>query len=428
MTTTSHGTGAVAAPPPGRVPDGRAPGGRAPGGRATGGRATDGRALLRAARRDRGWSQADAARELSALAERTGVTVAGPASLKTQLSRWENGHATPEPEYRALLGTLYDSAPAGLGLAAEGQVPAGQPGSLIGALAEAEALDDTALGLLREQVAATARLDHRLGPAGAADVLAAQVERLVTLADHVLSETLRRDLCALLAEAALLAGDLERDRARPVPSWSRYGTARAAALEAGRPDLAARARAGRAGLLLDMGEPDRARTLVGDADDAWSAVVRSAADAGGSGDVDGAGDAVAGSTVAGGEPAGEGTDGPGRTRIDAVRPGFTVEVDAIRHRRNLARASSGDEGACTALERAAGDDARPVRERAEASAVLALALRRAGRADDAVTHARRADLLALRIGAPRIAALVAEMLGPGTQTSTAPARSSSAAR
>ncbi|MET0191575.1 MAG: helix-turn-helix transcriptional regulator [Pseudonocardia sediminis] len=429
MTTTSPGTGAAATPPPGHVPDGRTTGGRA-----TTGRATTGRALLRAARQDRGWSQADAARELSALAERTGVVVAGPASLKTQLSRWENGHATPEPEYRALLGTLYDSDPAGLGLATDETVPTEQPGPLIGALAEAETLDDTALGLLREQVAATARLDHRLGPAGAADVLAAQVERLVTLADHVLPETLRRDLCALLAEAALLAGDLERDRARPTVSWSRYGTARAAALEAGRSDLAARAWAGRAGLLLDAGEPDRARTLLGDADDAWAAVVRSTADAADAVDV---ADTVAGGTTAGSEPASEGTDDPGRTRIDVVRPGLTVEVDAIRHHRNLARAASGDDRARVALERAAGDDAQPVRRRAEASAALALTLRRAGRADDAVTHARRAHLLALRIGAPRIAALVADVLGPepvraagetGAQASVAPARSSSAAR
>ncbi|MDN5917666.1 MAG: helix-turn-helix domain-containing protein, partial [Pseudonocardia sp.] len=239
-----------------------------------------GRALLRAARQDRGWSQAVAARELSALAAHTGVAVAGPASLKTQLSRWENGHAAPEPEYRALLGTLYDRDPAGLGLVADGQAPAdaAEPaGQLPGALAEAGALDDTALGLLREQVDATARLDHRLGPAGAADVLAAQVDRLVTLADHVLPETTRRAVCTLLARAALLAGDLERDRARTGASWSRYGTARAAAHEAGRSDLAARAWAARAGLLVDAGEPDRARALLGDATDAWSALVRSEA-------------------------------------------------------------------------------------------------------------------------------------------------------
>ena len=43
--------------------------------------------------------------ELMKLAERKKIGVASAASLKTQLSRWENGHVTPD-YYQALLCEL----------------------------------------------------------------------------------------------------------------------------------------------------------------------------------------------------------------------------------------------------------------------------------------------------------------------------------
>jgi transcriptional regulator with XRE-family HTH domain len=62
---------------------------------------------LRDARRDRGWSQTAAVARLRELAEQGQVDVASAASLKTQLSRWENGTVPDEP-YRTLLAELYD--------------------------------------------------------------------------------------------------------------------------------------------------------------------------------------------------------------------------------------------------------------------------------------------------------------------------------
>ena len=71
---------------------------------------------LRTARAARGWSQAEAARELAALARSRGLPVAAAASLKTLLSRWENGHSLPEQQYRTLLADLYGRQPTELGL------------------------------------------------------------------------------------------------------------------------------------------------------------------------------------------------------------------------------------------------------------------------------------------------------------------------
>jgi transcriptional regulator with XRE-family HTH domain len=69
---------------------------------------------LQAARRARGWSQARAVSELVRLAKWKEIHVASAASLKTQLSRWENGHVAPD-YYQGLLCEIYKSTPGELG-------------------------------------------------------------------------------------------------------------------------------------------------------------------------------------------------------------------------------------------------------------------------------------------------------------------------
>lgn len=78
---------------------------------------------LQAARRAKGWSQGRAVWEITNLAAKKNMTVASARSLKTQLSRWENGHVTPEyyrPLLRELLGLTRNEltpAPATPGIA-----------------------------------------------------------------------------------------------------------------------------------------------------------------------------------------------------------------------------------------------------------------------------------------------------------------------
>ena len=74
---------------------------------------------LQAVRHARGWSQARVVWELTRLAGRKGVTVASGASLKTLLSRWENGHATPQYFYQDLLCSLYDATLRELGFGSQ---------------------------------------------------------------------------------------------------------------------------------------------------------------------------------------------------------------------------------------------------------------------------------------------------------------------
>lgn len=85
---------------------------------------------LKAARLAQGWSQARMAHELEWLAQRKKISIASTASLKTQISRWENGHVTPD-FYQPLLCELFGTTSAKLGFTGQ-ELPSG-PSSETGA-------------------------------------------------------------------------------------------------------------------------------------------------------------------------------------------------------------------------------------------------------------------------------------------------------
>jgi transcriptional regulator with XRE-family HTH domain len=72
---------------------------------------------LRAARAERNWSQSRVIAELQKHARSLGVTLPSPSSLKTELSRWENGHRTPDAFYQRLFAMAYGRSPEDLGIA-----------------------------------------------------------------------------------------------------------------------------------------------------------------------------------------------------------------------------------------------------------------------------------------------------------------------
>jgi hypothetical protein len=82
---------------------------------------------LQAARHARGWSQSRAIWELTRLAQHKRVKIASETSLKTLLSRWENGHAAPERFYQDLLCIVYKAAPRELGFGSQSFPSDSQP-------------------------------------------------------------------------------------------------------------------------------------------------------------------------------------------------------------------------------------------------------------------------------------------------------------
>jgi transcriptional regulator with XRE-family HTH domain len=396
------------------------------------------RVALRRARTERGWSQADAARELRDLARGRDGPDATAASLKTQLSRWENGHAVPEPEYRHLLGELYARTPEELGLRPEGS--SAEPtarGRLQAELAAAAAVDDEVLALWAGQLDLARRLDDELGAAGAGELVRAQVEQLRRTMEHTLPGHGRAAVAIVLADTAELAGRQALDQGDPEEAWSRYSTARAAALESGSPLALVHALAGQAEVLGEVDDADAAVRLLRDVSPPGPAAarVRLAAALGAAHAA--AGDAAAAhrefdraaltarhlpSPAALPDPRPPGPRAPhlrpspeppsDHVRPDVTRPGVQVEVADLHRRRGHALAALRDPAAVEPLEGAlVAPVPLSVRHRAAVHADLAVALGTAGRPAEATEHAEAARRLAERIGSRRIAARLARRSG-----------------
>jgi len=75
---------------------------------------------LRQARDSLGWSQARLIHAMQQQAAVLDMRLATPASLKTQISRWENGHCQPDDIYRQVFRALYARTDEELGFSAEG--------------------------------------------------------------------------------------------------------------------------------------------------------------------------------------------------------------------------------------------------------------------------------------------------------------------
>ena len=71
---------------------------------------------LREVRIARGWSQGRLIFAMRQEGASRGLSLASPASLKTQISRWENGHCQPDAMYRNVLAAVYGLSQERLGL------------------------------------------------------------------------------------------------------------------------------------------------------------------------------------------------------------------------------------------------------------------------------------------------------------------------
>jgi hypothetical protein len=329
------------------------------------------------------------------------MVAANPASLKTQLSRWENGHTAPDDQHRGLLAELYDRDEWELGLVHE---PPAEAGTLTSSLAAAAAVDDTALGLLREQLDTARRLDRRLGAAAVLGSVRGQLTHLEATLAHTLAPARRCALASLLAETASLAGAQALDSGAATQAWEHLETAKAAAREAESPALLGHALAEQAEVLLDVGEPAAAVQAVEHAVKVmpttappplrvWLAARRAAILAA-AGDGPAARDALTAADTS--------------ARLDLHYPAVGyLELDAAAPHRWLGHALCvlADPSAVDELERAvnAGDDSEgPVREQAAARVDLVAALHSAGRPAEAAEQARLARALAGRIGSSRL--------------------------
>lgn len=219
---------------------------------------------LQAARVERDWKQSYVLAELKRLARRHRMTVAEDASLKTMLSRWENGHAIPDTDYRRLFRELYGRTDEELGFTDEpGTVSLDDPtDELRHRLAAATTVDAGLVALLAQQTDHLRVMDRQLGAPALMEQMRGHVAHLDDLLSHAVRSAERVPLAAILSDAAALAGWQAIDLGAFGMAWRHHETAKAAAREASSAALLAHAAAQQAYVLAELDQPLSAVALA----------------------------------------------------------------------------------------------------------------------------------------------------------------------
>lgn len=162
---------------------------------------------LKQARLTRRWSQLRLIVELEACGDAKGLVMPSRPSLKTQVSRWENGHVHPQEPYVALLSEIYGRTAAELGLARSITGPWTPGPSLPNAH---EKTTPEFIACLDELLAEYTKTDNVVGSAHLAGVVAAHVQQLESM---VLTTrgALKDDVLRLCSRFGEFAGWLYQD-------------------------------------------------------------------------------------------------------------------------------------------------------------------------------------------------------------------------
>lgn len=208
--------------------------------------------LLRTARTRRGYTQQQVISDLLRLAHVRNVPVMSTSSLKTKLSRWENGREQVSVPYRPLFRDLYGLRNEELGFPPE-EVDEGAE-QLRARLAVARTVDASMVELFRQQLEQARALDRQFGGVTTLDQLRAQIAKVQELLDFSITTGQRSPLARVLTEASALAGWEAIDRNAHAQAWQHHETAKAAAREAGDQYLLVHAMAQQAFILVDLDE------------------------------------------------------------------------------------------------------------------------------------------------------------------------------
>lgn len=207
---------------------------------------------LQAVRHSLDYTAAQVIDLLTRRADRLNLPVASKASLKTKLSRWENGKEQPSETYQRLFREIYGRTNAELGFPDEAEEDP-EAAELRSRIVVARTVDRATVELFRRQVDHARHVDRRFGGITLLDQLRAQIEQVHHLLSHSIG-TQRAALAAALVEASTLAGWQALDRAALGQAWNHYERAKTAAREADSPTLLAHATAEQACVLLDLDE------------------------------------------------------------------------------------------------------------------------------------------------------------------------------
>lgn len=209
---------------------------------------------LQGVRKELGYGAEQVIRMLGERAAAIGFVPMGAASLKTKLSRWENGHETVSAPYRRLFRDIYGRTSDELGFPPDDETDH-EADELRARIAVARNLDADMVAVFARQVDDARHVDRQFGSITVLDQLRANMTQIQELLTFSTSLSQREALAGVLTEAAALAGWEALDRNAHRQAWLHHETAKSAAREARSSILLAHATAQQAFILIDLGEP-----------------------------------------------------------------------------------------------------------------------------------------------------------------------------
>ncbi|MEV5747152.1 XRE family transcriptional regulator [Actinoallomurus sp. NPDC052308] len=219
---------------------------------------------LRQARAEFGWKVPRLISVLRRCAGQAGITLGDDKTLKTTISRHENGRVRPGEEWRKLYRLAYGRTDEELGFGPTGQLPdrVAPLDDLRDRLAAARRVDMPLVLQMHRQVHQIRILDRRLGAPSLLEQTRSVIATLADLVSHSLQPSVRQALATALSDAGALAAWQALDVGAIQQAWNHYEIAKTAAREADSPMLLAHAMGEQAYALHDLGRLTDALHLV----------------------------------------------------------------------------------------------------------------------------------------------------------------------
>lgn len=209
---------------------------------------------LQAARLEIGWKQTQTIYALRQAAEREGVSIAAVRSLKTMLSKWENGHSRPDAVSQRLLCRVYGRTASELGFMS--QSLATQALSRV-----APGVGPEMVGYFDSVFTEHLRADNLMGPHHLVEVVRAQAALLERVLPSARGDV-RGDLLTLAFKYSEFAGWLYQDACEPEKAMQYTDRAMEYALEIGAFQETPYVLMRKADIAADLNQPDRAIGLT----------------------------------------------------------------------------------------------------------------------------------------------------------------------
>jgi tetratricopeptide (TPR) repeat protein len=204
---------------------------------------------LQAARLEIGWKQTQTIHALRRAADEEGLPVATAQSLKTMLSRWENGQECRDSQYQRLFCRVYGRTPDELGFLREDPEAVVLP-------RVAPAVGPEMVEYFRNVFTEHLRADNLMGPHHLVDVVRAQS----ALLDHMLPSSrgdVRQELLMLAFRYNEFAGWLYQDACNPEHAMRYTDRSMEYALEIGELREISYVLMRKADIAADLDNPDR---------------------------------------------------------------------------------------------------------------------------------------------------------------------------